>query len=48
MQMRNDRRGGAGPDIPRLFVAVPVPADVGLEVGRVIGEARAATPVVSA
>ena len=28
--------------MPRLFVAVPVPADVGREVGRVIGEARAA------
>ena len=42
MREHDDRRGGGGSDVPRLFVAVPVPADVGLEVGRVIGETRAA------
>lgn len=42
MGARDDRRGWSAPDVPRLFVAVPVPADVGHEVGRVIGEARAA------
>jgi len=42
MRERDDRRGGGPSDVPRLFVAVPVPADVGLEVGRVISDARAA------
>lgn len=42
MRERDDRHSSAGPDVPRLFVAVPVPADVGLEVGRVVAEARAA------
>ena len=42
MRERDDRHGAGGSDVPRLFVAVPVPADVGLEVGRVIGETRAA------
>jgi 2'-5' RNA ligase len=41
MQIRDDRRGGAAPDVPRLFVAVPVPPEVAREVGRVIGDARA-------
>ena len=35
-----DRSAGGGPDLPRLFVAVPVPADVGAAVGDVIDEAR--------
>ncbi len=34
------RSAGGGPDLPRLFVAVPVPEDVGAAVGRVIDEAR--------
>src|SRR3970282_1207831 len=42
MRERDDRHGGSGSDVPRLFVAVPVPANVGLEVGRVIGETRGA------
>jgi 2'-5' RNA ligase len=37
-----DRSAGGGPDLPRLFVAVPVSADVGAAVGRVIDEARRA------
>jgi 2'-5' RNA ligase len=42
MREHDDRHGRGGSDVPRLFVAVPVPPDVGLEVGRVMGEARAA------
>ena len=42
MPERDDRRGRDEPDVPRLFVAVPVPVEVGREVGRVIAEARAA------
>jgi 2'-5' RNA ligase len=43
MHGRDDRRGpGPGQDVPRLFVAVPVPPEVGEAVGRVIGEVRAA------
>ena len=37
-----DRSGAGGPDLPRLFVAVPVPADVGAAIGGVIDEARQA------
>lgn len=37
-----DRSAGGGPDLPRLFVAVPVPADVSAAIGRVIDEARRA------
>ncbi len=35
-----DRAAGGGPDLPRLFVAVPVPADAGTRIGRVIDDAR--------
>jgi 2'-5' RNA ligase len=35
-----DRSAGGGPDLPRLFVAVPVPADTGAAVGGVIDDAR--------
>ncbi|MEW5989800.1 MAG: RNA 2',3'-cyclic phosphodiesterase [Chloroflexota bacterium] len=34
-------RGPGRPDVPRLFVAVPIPPDVGAQVGRVLAEARA-------
>ena len=37
-----DRSAGGGPDLPRLFVAVPVPGDVGAAVERVILDARRA------
>lgn len=40
MGARDDRRGWSAPDVPRLFVAVPVPADVGDQIGRVIATAR--------
>lgn len=40
MRRDPDRSAGGGPDFPRLFVAVPIPADVADAVGRVIGEAR--------
>ena len=34
--------GDAAPDVPRLFVAVPVPAEIGLAIGRLMDEVRAA------
>ena len=37
-----DRSAGGGPDLPRLFVAVPVPAEVGGVIGRVLDDARLA------
>lgn len=42
MARHDDRRPGPGPDVPRLFFAVPVPAVVGARVGQVIDDTRAA------
>jgi len=42
MNRPDDRRDRGGPDVPRLFVAVPVPPEVGVQVGRVIDEAGSA------